>query len=66
MSQSDVGAVSMQTGFAGVTGLSGEHGARLGLSKGDSALVGQKSLALGTGPIDSSMFVAQSNVMFVV
>ena len=45
-------------------GLSGEHGAGLGLSKGDSGLVGRKSLALGMGPIDSSMFVAQSNVMF--
>ena len=42
-SQSDVGAVSMQTGFAGMTGLSGEHGARLVLSKGDGGLVGRKS-----------------------
>ena len=65
-SRSDVGAVSMRIGFAGMMGLSGEHGAGLGLSKGDSGLVGRKSLALGTGPIDSSMFVAQSNVMFVV
>ena len=62
--RSNVGAVSMRTGFTGVTGLSGEHDAGLGLSKGDRGLVGRKSLALGTGPIDSSMFVAQSNVMF--
>ena len=64
--RSDVGAVSMRTGFVGVTGLSGEHGARLGLSKGDWGLVGRKSLALGTGPIDSSVSVAQSNVTFAV
>jgi hypothetical protein len=64
MSRDDVGASCMQTSFAGVTGLSGEHDAGLGLSKGDRGLVGRKSLALGMGPIDSSMFVAQSNVMF--
>jgi hypothetical protein len=60
----DVSASCMRTSFVGVTGLSGEHDAGLGLSKGDRGLVGRKSLALGTGPIDSSMFVAQSNVMF--
>ena len=59
--QSDVGAVSIQTGFAGVMGLSGEQG----LSKGDWGLVGQKSLTLGMGPIDSSVSVTQSNVTFV-
>ena len=64
-SLSDVVAVSMRMGFAGMTGLSGEHGAGLELSKGDRGLVGRKSLTLGTGPIDSSMSVAQSNVMFV-
>jgi hypothetical protein len=63
-SRDDVGASCMRTSFEGVTGLSGEHDAGLGLSKGDRGLVGRKSLALGTGPIDSSMFVAQSNVMF--
>ena len=39
-SRSDVGVVSIRTGFVGVTGLSGEHGAGLGLSKGDGGLVG--------------------------
>ena len=66
MSRSDVGAVSMRTGFAGMTGLSGEHGAGLRLGKGDWGFVGRKSLALGTGPIDSSVSVAQSNVTFAV
>ena len=61
-----VGVGSMRTSFEGMTRLSGEQDAGLRLSKGDRGLVGRKSLALGTGPIDSSMSVAQSNVMFVV
>jgi hypothetical protein len=60
-----VGADSMRTSFESLTELSGEHDAGLGLSKGDRGLVGQKSLALGTGPINSSVSVAQSNVTFV-
>ena len=39
-SRDDVDASCMRTSFAGVTGLSGEHDAGLGLSKGDRGLVG--------------------------
>ena len=40
-----------QTGCGGVMELSGRRVGGLGLAKGDGGLVGQKSLALGTGPI---------------
>jgi hypothetical protein len=60
-----VGVGSMRTSFESLTELSGKHDAGLGLSKGDRGLVGQKLLTLGTGPIDSSVSVAQSNVTFV-
>ena len=56
-----VGLGGMQTGCAGVTRLSGGRGARLGLAKEDWGFVGRKSLGLGTGPIDVSTLVAQSN-----
>ena len=39
-SRDDVDASCMRTSFAGMTGLSGEHDAGLGLSKGDRGLVG--------------------------
>jgi hypothetical protein len=46
---------------AGVVRLSDRRGAGLGLTKGDGIFVERKSLEVGTGPIDSSMLVAQSN-----
>ena len=44
-------------GCEGMTVLSGGHGAGLGLTKGDGGLLGRKSFALGTGPIDVSVSV---------
>jgi hypothetical protein len=56
-----LGLGGARAGCGGVTGLSSRRGAGMGLAKGDGGLVGRKSLGLGTGPIDVSMFVAQSN-----
>jgi hypothetical protein len=56
-----VGLGGARTGCGGVTGLSGGRGVGMGFAEGDGGLVGRKSLGLGTGPIDVSMFVAQSN-----
>jgi len=56
-----VGLGGVQTSWEGVLGLSGRRGVGLVLTKGDGGLVERKSLALGTGPIDESMSVAQSN-----
>jgi hypothetical protein len=56
-----VGLGSARMGCGGVTGLSSMRGAGMGLAEGDGGLVGRKSIALGTGPIDSSSLVAQSN-----
>jgi hypothetical protein len=55
------GLGGVRMGCGGVTGSSGGKGAGLGLTKGDGGLVGRKSLVLGTGPIDWSMSIAQSN-----
>ena len=56
-----VGLGSIQTGCEGVMGLPSSRGVGSGLAKGDGCLVERKSLALGTGPIDLSVSVAQSN-----
>jgi len=56
-----VGSGGTQTGCECATGLSGGHGVGLGLTKGDGGLVGRKSVTQGTGPIDVSVSVAQSN-----
>jgi hypothetical protein len=57
-----VGVGGMRTVCEGAVGLSGKRGAGLWLAKGNGGFVGQKSLALGTGPIDLSVSVAQSNL----
>jgi hypothetical protein len=56
-----VGLGGVQTCWEGVLGLSGRRGAGLVLTKGNGGLVEWKSLALGTGPIDPSVSIAQSN-----
>jgi hypothetical protein len=57
-----VGVGGMQTVREGAVGLSGKRGAGLWLAKGDGGFVGQKLFALGMGPIDLSVSVAQSNL----
>ena len=56
-----VGLGGMQAGCEGETGLSSKRGAGSGFARGDGGFVGRNSLALGMGPIDESMSVAQSN-----
>jgi hypothetical protein len=56
-----VGLGGVHTGCECATGLSGGHGAGLGLTKGDGGLVGRKLFMQGTGPIDWLSLVAQLN-----
>ena len=46
-------------GLRGHNGLSSKQGAGLGLARGDRGFVGQKSLEVGTGPMDVLVSVAQ-------
>ena len=61
LAKGDGGSGGVLTGCGGVTGLASKRGAGIGLMKGDGGLVGRKSVTQGTGPIDWSSFVAQSN-----